>query len=144
MLLLYFTPQWLLEIKTCKLISDWTSACIVMPYWIDAVLFLTARSVRQFVLLGGLKQETPQFKMYVGNGEEYCSDWVWEKFIFMIRLHSLKLSTYKDEGFLPAWRNMHCIIVIPESFGALMHGHNSALHLIHICVSLGTPRTGEL
>lgn len=112
--------------------------------WINTVLFLSARSVLQFLLLRALKQEKTQFKMYMGNGENCCSDWVWGKFIFIIRLHSLKLSTYKDEGFLPVWRNMHCIIVSPESFESLMHGHTSALHFIHICVSPGTPTTGEL
>ena len=45
-----------------------------MPYWINAVLFLPVRCVLQFVLLRGLKQEKPQFKMYMGNGEKYCSD----------------------------------------------------------------------
>lgn len=46
-----------------------------MPYSINTVLFLSARSVLQFVLLRGLKQEKPQFKMYMGDGEKYCNDY---------------------------------------------------------------------
>lgn len=46
-----------------------------MPYSINTVLCLSARSVLQFVLLRGLKQEKPQFEMYMGNGEKYCNDY---------------------------------------------------------------------
>lgn len=115
----------------------------MMPYWTNAVLLLSSRAVHQFVLLRGLKQGKPPFRMYTDSGEKYCSDWVWGKFIFIIRLHSLKLSTHKDDRFLPAWRNC-CIIVAYESFEALMHGHKFALCFINFCLSLGTPNTGDL
>lgn len=115
----------------------------MMPYWTSAVLFFSARTVPQFVLLRGLKQEKPQFKIYMDSDEKHCRDWVRGKFIFIIRLHSLKLSAHKDDRFLPARRNC-CIIVTYDSSEALMHGHHFALCLIHFCVSLGTPNTGEL
>lgn len=136
---MYFISNLLLEIKKAKLISS--SFCLHKDAILDSdVLFLSERAVHQFVLLRGLKQEKPQFKMYMDSDEKHCSDWVWGKFIFIIRLNSLKLSTHKDDEFLPAWRNC-CIIVTYESFEALMHGHVFVLCLINFCISFGTPNT---
>lgn len=61
---------------------------------------LLLHSALQFILLRGLKQGKLKFKIYLDNGEKDCTDYMWGKFVFIIKLDSLKLSACTDDRFL--------------------------------------------
>lgn len=130
MLLIDFIPNFLLEIRKAKLISR--GLCLHNDATLDQCWPLLVCKACSLICPAERAQTRKlQFKMCMDSDKKYCSDWIWGKFVFTIRLHSLKLSTHKDDGLLPAWRNC-CIIVTYELFEALMHGHHFTLCLINL------------